>query len=212
MAIWDPKKTLTKTESDDPADDFPEASLQQQVATLQAQVQALLQAKSGGLTDDRLEQILTRVTQMSAEAHERAANPSNKTHPGISVFSYPEGDRARPRPELKCPMFWLEYPLERDTTSAEEIELLNLAEPGVYTFRRTDGRTLEKLTIEGERDAGGTITRLLFSFPVKEHRDSLPGTPQMLRDAFKVKSPEQLELDRLRAEIAALKGEQPVPA
>src|SRR5437867_2318410 len=78
MKIDDPKKRVAEI-SEDPADDFA-PTLEQQVETLQAQVQALLAMKStgGGLTDDRLEQILLRVTQMSADAHERAANPSTR--------------------------------------------------------------------------------------------------------------------------------------
>src|SRR6266576_574629 len=111
------EKTRAAQVSDNPADDF-EVSLQAQVETLQAQVQALLAAQQGGgLSDTRLEQILSRVAQMSADAHERAANPSNKTHPAISVFSRPNGDRADRRNDFKCPMFWLGYPLEWDTTT-----------------------------------------------------------------------------------------------
>jgi hypothetical protein len=198
--------------SDDPADDF-EVSLQSQVETLQAQVQALLAAQSGGgLTDARLEQILSRVSQMNAEAMERAANPSNKTHPAISAFSRPAGDRADRRDDFKCPMFWLGFPMDWDTTTDEEINLLNRAEPGLFTFLRTDGRTPETLTITGERDPAGKISKLLFSFPVKENRDTLPSMPAMLRAAFKVKSPEQLELERLRAEVEALRTKATVAA
>jgi hypothetical protein len=88
MAIADPKKYNTPKADDASAD-----TLQEQLDALQEQVAALLAAKSGPATsdDDRLEKILLRVAQMSADAHERAANPSNKTHPGVSVFSIPKG-------------------------------------------------------------------------------------------------------------------------
>ncbi len=148
---------------------------------------------------------MVRVAKISADAQERAANPSNKQHPHISVFSYPEGDIARPRPELKCPMFWVGYPIGHDTNTAEEIELFNIAEPGEYSFTRLDGKTKEKLTIEGQKDANGKLVRLLFTFLTSEQRDSLPSMSAMLREAFKVKTSEQLELDTLRAEVERLR-------
>jgi hypothetical protein len=174
-----------------------------QVAALQATVQALLAQKAGGIGEDKLEAILLRVAQMSADAQERAANPSNKTHPGMSVYSYPEGDRARPRPPFKCPMYWNGYDLTPDTTTAEEIELLNLAEPGIYRFLRTD-KSPETLRVVGDRDPAGALSRLLFTFPTKENRDTLPSMAALLRDAFQIKSPEQLELEALRRQVAAL--------
>lgn len=175
-----------------------------QVATLQATVQALLtQRASDRLGDEKLEAILVRVAQISADAQERAANPSNKTHPGMSAYSYPEGDRARPRPPFKCPMFWNGYDLTMDTTTAEEIELLNLAEPGEYDFLRTD-KSRDRFAVAGERNPGGSLARLLFTFSTKENRETLPSMVEMLRHGFHVKSPEQLELEALRRKVAEL--------
>jgi hypothetical protein len=205
MAISDPKKYATKADDTDDT-----ATLQEQLDALQGQVAALLAAKStpAASDDERLEKILLRVTQMSAEAHERAANPSNKTHPGISVFSYAEGDRARPRQALKCEMFWVGYPIDTDTTTAMEIEMLNQAEPGSYPFIRTDKST-DTLTISGERAPDGKIAKLLFTFPVQERRETLPSMEDMLRTAFGIKTPEQIELDTLRAEVARLRTAVP---
>lgn len=208
MAIADPKSyAKDKTKSDDAE------TLQEQLDALQEQVAALLAAKSAPATsdDDRLEKILLRVAQMSADAHERAANPSNKTHPAISVYSYPEGDRAKPRPEPKCEMFWVGYPIDMDTTTATELELLNLSEPGVFTFRRTD-KSEDTLTITGDKTPDGRVAKLMFSFQVSERRDTLPSMEAMLRAAFGVKTPEQIELDTLRAEVARLKASEAVPA
>lgn len=209
------KKAQTATRDIDDDDATPE-SLRAEIASLQAQVTALLQAQnmsapSGGITEERLEKMLTRVAQITAEAQERAANPSNKVHPHISVYSYPEGDIARRRPDLKCPMFWVGYPIEWDTTTAEEIELLNLAEPGIYTFLRTDG-TADELTITGERNPAGKISKLLFHFVTHERRDTLPSTAAQLRSAFKVKTPQEIELALLRSEVDALRQKAPVPA
>ena len=201
MAIADPKH-YAMTHDDD------EDDLQAQVAALSAQVKQLLaqQASGGGLTPDALEAMLGRVAQMSADAHERAANPSNKVHPGISVYSYPEGDVARPRPPLKCRMFWVGFELTTDTLKAEEIELLNLATPGRFTFMRTD-RSADTLTVKGATDITGTLDRMEFEFLTKERKETLPGMVDMLRSAFQVKSPQELELDAMKAELERLRSQ-----
>lgn len=204
MTIQDPKTYMKKPiDTDDEPDD-----LRDQIAALQATVASLVHAKAGdaGLTEEKLEKMLGRVAQMSAEAAERAANPSNKTHPAISVYSYPEGDRARAR-AMKCAMFWAGYDLQIDTTTAEEIELLNLAEPGVYPFKRTDG-SRDDLTVTGEKGPDGKYARLLFTFMAKERRESLPSMVSMLQQAFGVKTQEQLEIERLKSELEQLR--QPV--
>lgn len=210
MVIADPKKYSQAKAADADDDDL---TMAEKFEALQEQVAALLATKSAPATfdDDRLEKILLRVAQMSADAHERAANPSNKTHPGISVFSRPKGDRADPRDAFKCEMFWVGYPIDQDTTTDEEIGLLNQAEPGVYQFRRTD-KTLETLTVHGDTAPGGTLTRMVFQFPTTERRDTLPSMADMLRTAFGIKTPEQIELDALRAEVARLKASEAVPA
>jgi len=203
MAIDDPRKRVAAQDED--TDD-----LREQLNALQSQMQALLTAKasSGGISPDMLETMLAKVSQVSADAAERAANPSNKFHPEISAYSYPEGDRARPR-AFKCPMFWVGYDLGLDTTSAEEIELLNQAQPGIFDFTRTDGRR-DQLTVTGEMKPDGSYERLLFTFQVKEGRETLPPMASMLRQAFKVKTAEQIELDRLRAEVEAMRAKQTV--
>jgi len=186
-------------------------TLQAQVSALQEQVQALLklQSSGGGITDDRLEKILLKVADATAEAAERAANPSNKTHPGISVFSYPEGDREHPR-SLKCPMFWCGYDVATDTSTAEELELMNQAKPGVYQFKRTDHTpqhpSYGTLTVTGTTDAAGDISRLDFSFPIEEQLETVPSITVMLQTAFHVKSAQERELDAMRQELEAMRA------
>jgi hypothetical protein len=203
--VDDPKKRHGKTAVLE--EDGEQMDMQEQITSLQATVNALLQQaqqKSSGLDEDKLEAILVRVAKISADAQERAANPSNKQHPHISVFSRPKGDIADPRNELKCEMFWVGYPISKDTTTDEEINLLNEAEPGDYAFTRTDG-SQEKLTVLGDRDASGKLRRVMFQFVTNERRDSLPSMASMIREAFKIKTAEQLELEALRAEVERLK-------
>ena len=209
MAIVDPKTYMKKAQE---IDDTDTQSLQEQVATLAAQVQAMTTAaaKGGGIDANTLEAMLSRVALMTAAAQDRLLHPDNREHPGISCYSYPEGDLKRPRPELKMPMTWVGYPLTTDTLTYNEIALLNQAEPGEYTFLRTD-KTMDRMVVEADRDNLGRPTRLRFAFEVKERRDTLPSMVDQLRVAFSVKSPEQEELERLRAEVERLKA-QPVGA
>ena len=208
MAIADPKQYMKNTKEPD----TDTQSLQEQVADLSATVKALTQtaAKSGGLDADTLEALLNRVAAMTAAAQDRMLHPDNREHPGISAYSYPEGDLKRPRPELKVPMTWVGYPLTTDTLTYKEIDLLNRATPGEFRFTRTD-RTTDTLTIRPDRDSLGGVTKLHVVFLTAERKDTLPSMVDMLRDAFQVLSPEQEELVRLRAEVEALR-KQPVEA
>jgi hypothetical protein len=217
MAIADQKKYAQTAK--DAAGEGDDQTLQEQLDALKGQLETILEAQGklgpksgiGAVDDERLEKILLRVAQMSADAHERAANPSNKTHPAISVFSRPKGDRDDPRDALKCEMFWVGYPVDTDTTTDEEINLLNVAEPGTFQFTRTD-RTTDTLTVIGERAPDGQIAKLLFTFPTRENRESLPSMCAMLKSAFNVKTPEQIELDKLRAEVERLRSAATVGA
>ena len=205
MAIADPKTyaKVTDTSTDD---------LKEQVAALAAQVKAMTKAaaKGGSLDAETLEAMMTRVGEMTAAAQDRMLHPDNREHPGISAYSYPEGDKKRPRPDLQCAMTWVGYALTTDTLTWQEIELLNMATPGEFTFVRTDGTT-DRLVIRADRDNLGRPTKLHVEFETKERKQTLPSMVAMLRAAFGVKSPEQAELDRLRAEVESLR-KQPVGA
>lgn len=129
----------------------------------------------------------------------------NKTPPKISAFN-PAGDRDHPKPKLKCEMLWVGYPLEEKGLTRDEIELLNRADIGAYTFMRTDGMP-DTLKIEGEADARGRMTKLKFYFPCKgDNRMNLPGMAAMLRSAFGLASVEQDEIAKLKAELATLQA------
>lgn len=208
MAIADPKSYTKQTKEID----TDTQTLQEQVAALSAQVQAMtsVAAKSGGIDADTLEAMLSRVATMTAAAQDRMLHPDNREHPGISAYSYPEGDLKRPRPDLKIPMTWVGYPLTTDTLTWQEIDLLNRAEPGEYRFTRTD-KTTDTLTIRADRDSLGGVTKLHVVFLTSERKDTLPSMVDMLRDAFAIPTPEQEEIAKLKAELARLKT-QPVGA
>jgi len=194
------------------------AELRAQLAALAKQVETLTKAQtvSGGITADQLEAVMSKLITVQADAQLAALREiaerdqrDDINYPRKSVYSYPEGDRARPRPQFKCRMFWVGFDMDWDTTTAEEIELLNQFEPGEYTFRRIGG-ALENLHVTGEKNASGALTKLDFMFASKEQRDTLPPMAWMLRDALGVKTAEQVEIERLKAEIAKLRPAQAV--
>jgi len=55
----------------------------------------------GGMSATEFEQILKTNAKEHADAINKMVLPENKIIPQISVFSYPEGDTARPKPRLK---------------------------------------------------------------------------------------------------------------
>ncbi len=95
-------------------------------------------------TLERLVQGQSAGSQAAAQALKRAQQPDNTHAPAISVYN-PQGDLEHPKPMLKCPML-LPWEADRDSLTFEEIELLNLLEPGEFTIRRIDGTKLS-LTI-----------------------------------------------------------------
>lgn len=117
----------------------------------------------------QLAEILKATGLTTAAAMQKALKPENAQHPGISCFSYPEGDLAKPRPELKCKMSWVGAPIDSGNNGTMhwfELELLNQVAPGVYTVTNAD-MTLTQLTVEGTRDPAGAIESLAFRFPLK---------------------------------------------
>jgi len=73
--------------------------------------------RAPGLTADQLDDLLQR--------QDRRNNRSNPDYPGISPFSYPEGNRARPKPTLVRPFFLNFAPIREDQTTPYEILALN---------------------------------------------------------------------------------------
>lgn len=143
---------------------------------------------------------LKKRAEYEAEAHARLAKRENEHSTGISVFN-PKGGM---RSALKCDMFWVGYPLEVDNLSEAEIAVLNQAVEGEFSFTRTDG-TREKLTVKATYGNDRSLRKLEFFFPCQGLlKHNLPGTIQMLSEAFGLKTPEQEELDRLRAAVASL--------
>lgn len=144
------------------------------VAMPQALVELLLeklgqpQAVAGGLTADQLADILKASGLSTAAAMQKALKPENQFHPGVSCYSYPEGDRDKPRPKLKCKMTWVGYEIDPETAHWYELELLNTANPGNFVVTNSD-QSQTTLNIRPETDdTTGALYKLHFSFPVRD--------------------------------------------
>lgn len=72
-----------------------------QLEAILTRVMAAKGEGGGGLTNEQFAETLRQTMGTQAEAFGRQLRPENVVHPGLSSFSYPEGDIARPKPVLK---------------------------------------------------------------------------------------------------------------
>ena len=136
--------------------------------------------------------------------------PENKQPPLISVYSYAEGERDRPKPALKCKMSWVGYDIKVDTMTPAEIDLLNRLQPGVYRVKKADLSLIE-FRVTAVHDSNLELERLDIWFPCKgqdrhNHGTLLSYCHQALGTALA--SPEELyaEVLALKAQLATATG------
>lgn len=99
-----------------------------------------------GIRDGQLE-----AARIVANMQRTTMAPENKFHHNISAFNL-RGDKDFPRPLLRCDYFlpWPVKPSAAEELTREEIELLNLVEPGEHTILRSD-RTKVKINVKIDR-------------------------------------------------------------
>lgn len=103
--------------------------------------------ESKGTPDDQdrrlaeTERLLLEQKRLQLETDREARNmPENRTHSGLSVY-WP--DPRVPKPELKTKFSWVGYDLVNgDTLRPDEVEALNLLEPGDYMVTKADGNRI----------------------------------------------------------------------
>jgi hypothetical protein len=154
-----------------------EASTEPVVAALTfEQMKELLALQSPGTS-------VADIAKAVAEGTSKSRRPENAVHPGISVYSHPEGEEARPKAKLKCQMFIGGGPLEEGTLTPTEIDALNLMTPGSYRIRKSDdsetilevrgqvnaNKEIEKMWIvihpeDPDKNGFGTLTKLVSQF------------------------------------------------
>lgn len=141
--------------------------------------------------------------------------PENQEHPQISAYSYPEGDLKRPKPALKCPVFWVGYPETVETLTPAEIDALNTLTPGTYRVTKQDGSRIP-FTVEGKQTLDGSLEALLVQFPCMgdqrhNHRSKLDYCYEAMGTPLPNLNDMAGELVRLRAELAARSAKLPTP-
>jgi hypothetical protein len=139
---------------------------------------AVTQPANAGLDAAKLREILLETSQVSAQAMKRAMKPENDTHPGKSVYSYPEGDAAKPRPVLPHELYWQGFPVHQypETQHWLELELLARLQPGEYFVSKANNEGAHKISVRGERDATSKLTKIVVEND-KIGRDEMRAAP-----------------------------------
>jgi hypothetical protein len=140
---------------------------------------ALTARQEQGISAETLRDILAA----NATAVQKAMKPENAQHPGHSAMSYPEGDLARSRESIIPHEFiYNNFPMSKfpETHHWKELELAAQVVPGEYRVLRKDGSPMA-VTVTGERDADGKLTKVLLTFPVsREEKWLVPPMVSML--------------------------------
>jgi hypothetical protein len=90
----------------------------------------------------------------------QTAPKSNAMGPNISCYN-PRGDKDFPLPMLKCEFWapWRESPTYH-SLDREEVELVNLLEPGQYSIELTDGSPVQVSIVGARNSETGLLERL----------------------------------------------------
>jgi hypothetical protein len=201
MAIADPKHYTTEKPKDAPV-------AEPTLAAVMLQMTSLLQEMRNAQSD---EQRAAAIKQ--AEMIEQVlvkTKPENTEHPGISVYSYPEGDKAHPKPPLRCTTTICGHQFKKDaveTLTPTEVELLNRLDAGTYHVTKADGSRM-KLAVEFVRNSEGGLQEMRINWPCKnEHRHNHLSMASYLQQAIDGAIPshdEMLsEIHRLKMELAS---------
>jgi hypothetical protein len=142
-----------------------------------ADLKELLGGHANGITPEVLAAIMTKTAETTAEAMRKSLKPENPHAPEVSVFSYPEGERARPKPQLPFELLWSGFPVHKESSVVTwwEMEQYAQLKPGEYICSRQDLSPI-KVTVAATYAADGqTISRLTVSFPAdRDLRVTMP--------------------------------------
>jgi hypothetical protein len=155
-----------------------------------------IQAGGGGISATQLEEILKKQAGDSAEAFGRMLIPENKVHPGISVYSHPEGELKRPKTKLSRETIFCNARQYEDQLTPAEILAFN------------------DITVECEARGGlwwakilknGTKDVLWVHVPCADLDDRM-SLPSILAILTELKQgPTAVDLDTLAKQMAELK-------
>lgn len=173
-------------------------------------LEALTARKEEGISADTLKELLSG----QAQAMQKAMKPENETHPGISVFSHPEGDQKRPKPQLPYQLFWNNYPVYKfpETETWKEWEFYSQLTVGEFTCLRKDGSRMT-VTVKGERDADQKLTKVEVTFPIsREEKWLVPPTLVLLYQLVHPENPRKAFVEGMQLWLQDTMGAEPVSA
>lgn len=115
---------------------------------------------------------------------QKALLKKEEDHPGISPFSYPEGDVARPRTRiLTSKVIWVAEEITPDLTTAEELELLEAVRPGRYLVTRSDNSKMPVTVTAKADEVTGQIREKAIWFDTRGPlRHNLPSRVSICRE------------------------------
>jgi hypothetical protein len=173
----------------------------------------LEEIRASNIPSESKERLALEAERLSLEQERlKREMPENKQAPGISVYSYPEGDLAHPKPDLKCQILWIGYELNTDTLTPQEVDLLNRLQPGDFRVTKMDGTQIPFKVEAKYGDKYDPITQrpevrqLAVWFPCKavDQRQNHASMVQYLQQALGDKVPSNTEL---LAEVAQLRAQ-----
>ena len=143
------------------------------------QMLALFKAASGG--NHSLEQIAAAVAKATRDGMEAGADRVKPKELKISdterksAFN-PDGEKANPRPKLKCHMYFGSAPLgspkEVTTLKHSEIAALNAMTPGHYRIEKLDGSKMV-VEVRGQLNSNRELDRMWIILPEGDEQKNL---------------------------------------
>lgn len=208
----DPKNYQPKKDEPEQAD---MASLLTQMAQMQQETaRLLLEMRQSGATANAgaIERLLDQQEKLLVKTR-----PENTEHPGISVFSHPEGELARPKAQLKCPFTWCGADETWETLTPDEVEWRNRLVEVVEQKGALEGFVTKangdriKFTATPKRTDAGTVEHMTVHYKCKDehkadHMHNVAYLRQVLGEAIPSTGDLMAELTRLRAELDMAKA------
>lgn len=160
-----------------------------QVDILKQIADTLATVKASASPNDAL---LEKISETLAGVANRQ-RPENPEHSRVSHYN-PKGLKDAERPQLKCAIYWVGYPESIDTLRDDEIEALNLLQPGEYRVTKGNGVTIP-FTVEGKRNDAGVLHELWVRFPCTgDQRSDHRSKVEYCKEAMGEKVPTVAEL------------------
>lgn len=161
---------------------------------------AAMKESGAGITTEQLELLLQKTAGNTAEAFRSALIPENKVHPNpVSVYTYPEGEAARPKPKLLKETWFCGYTQRDDNLTPQEIDALNaLTEGGPFEAR--GGMWKAWLAKSGTKET------LMVYCDEAADRDRARDLPPLTAICYELKrGPAAVDLVELTAQLEAMR-------